>query len=194
MTTIYFANMPRLSYHDVVAEFESAADIDDADVDIGSVCSFSCCRSTIGDPPGKVLVTSRSIFLKSTFFPFFSFLCLFSELFEPLEPLLLISVWWRLLMLMMALTLLLVDVMMVQSMVLTGLIVTLSDSILLTVNVLQAILVFLVAVVVAPAAALESVVPVDVDVLDIFHVQVQSCFVSLWVEQPDVNMCINLLA
>ena len=97
-------------------------------------------------------------------------------------------------MLMMALTLLLVDVMMVQSMVLTGLIVTLSDSILLTVNVLQAILVFLVAVVVAPAAALESVVPVDVDVLDIFHVQIQSCFVSLWVEQPDVNMCINLLA
>ena len=56
---------------DVVAEFEGAADIDDAGVDVGSVSSFSSCCSTIGDPPGNVLVTSRSIFLKSTFFSFF---------------------------------------------------------------------------------------------------------------------------
>ena len=71
---------------DVVAEFEGAADIDDAGVDVGSVSSFSSCCSTIGDPPGNVLVTSRSIFLKSTFFSFFSFFSrLFSELFEPLE-------------------------------------------------------------------------------------------------------------
>ena len=32
---------------DVVAEFEGAADIDNADVDVGSVCSFSCCCSTV---------------------------------------------------------------------------------------------------------------------------------------------------
>ena len=63
---------------DVVAEFEGAADIGDAGVDVGSVCSFSCCCSTIGDPPGNVLVTSRSIFLKSTFFfLFFLFFLVF---------------------------------------------------------------------------------------------------------------------
>ena len=43
-------------------------------------------------------------------------------------------------------------------------------------NVLQTIVVFLVAVVVAVAAALESVFPVVVDILDIFHVQIQSHF------------------
>ena len=79
-------------------------------------------------------------------------------------------------MLIMALTLLLVDVMMVQSMVLTGFIVALSDSILLRVNVLQTIAVFIVAVVVVVAAAFESIVPVAVDVLDVFHAQIQSCF------------------
>ena len=79
-------------------------------------------------------------------------------------------------MLIMALTLLLVDVMMVQSMVLTGFIVALSDSILLRVNVLQTIAVFIVAVVVVVAAAFESIVPVVVDVLDVFHAQIQSCF------------------
>ena len=79
-------------------------------------------------------------------------------------------------MLIMALTLLLVDVMMVQSMVLTVFIVALSDSILLRVNVLQTIAVFIVAVVVVVAAAFESIVPVVVDVLDVFHAQIQSCF------------------
>ena len=79
-------------------------------------------------------------------------------------------------MLIMALTLLLVDVMMVQSMVLTGFIVALSDSILLRMNVLQTIAVFIVAVVVVVAAAFESIVPVVVDVLDVFHAQIQSCF------------------
>ena len=58
---------------DVKTEFEGAADIDDVGVDFGSVCSFSCCCSTIGDPPGNVFVTSRSIYLKSTFFSFFFF-------------------------------------------------------------------------------------------------------------------------
>ena len=79
-------------------------------------------------------------------------------------------------MLIMALTLLLVDVMMVQSMVLTVFIVALSDSILLRVNVLQTIAVFIVAVVVVVTAAFESIVPVVVDVLDVFHAQIQSCF------------------
>ena len=79
-------------------------------------------------------------------------------------------------MLMMMLTLLLVDVMMVRSMVLTRMIVALSDSILLTVNVLQTIVVFLVADVVAVAAALESVFPVVVDILYVFYVQIQSHF------------------
>ena len=79
-------------------------------------------------------------------------------------------------MLIMALTLLLVDVMMVQSMVLTVFIVALSDSILLRVNVLQTIAVFIVAVVVVVAVAFESIVPVVVDVLDVFHAQIQSCF------------------
>ena len=79
-------------------------------------------------------------------------------------------------MLIMALTLLLVDVMMVQLMVLTVFIVALSDSILLRVNVLQTIAVFIVAVVVVVAAAFESIVPVVVDVLDVFHAQIQSCF------------------
>ena len=61
----------------VVAEFEGAANIDDADV-VCSACSFSCYCSTIGDPPGNILVTSRSIFLKATFFPlFFLFLLTF---------------------------------------------------------------------------------------------------------------------
>ena len=79
-------------------------------------------------------------------------------------------------MLVMVLTLLLVGVMMVHSMVLTGLIVALSDSFVLKMNVLQTIVVFLVAVVVALVSALESVVQVVVDILDVFHVQIQSCF------------------
>ena len=98
-------------------------------------------------------------------------------------------------MLMMALMLLLIDVMMVQLMVLTGLIVVLSDSILLTVNVLQTIVIFLVTVVVAVAAALESLFSVVVVALDVFHVQIYHGlsfellrFVSLPVEQPNVNM------
>ena len=79
-------------------------------------------------------------------------------------------------MLVMVLTLLLVGVMMVHSIVLTGLIVALSDSFVLTMNVLQTIVVFLVAVVVALVSALKSVVQVVVDILDVFHVQIQSCF------------------